>query len=103
MKRIEQEEAKEKKSEEGKKSEEAAPAALLKLDAKGGDVTKLFVPEMKAIAFTHFMHAELKGKKADCAKQLVTLIQKHPSILPAATTAARAAASTTETATDPAA
>jgi len=85
VKRLEAEEAEEKKPDEAAALTAAAPAAVLKLAAKGSDVLKLFVPEMRAIAHVHFMQAELKGKKAARGTQLQDLIAKHPTILPLAT------------------
>ena len=80
--RMNAEDAKEKKAGEAQALTDAAPSALLKLAEKAGDLTKLFVGELKSIAHTHFMQAELKGKKSDCIKQLQSLIDKNPNILP---------------------
>ena len=60
---------------------EAAPAALDKLKAKGGDLNKITMPEMCAIAFKNFKGATLKGNKAAHMKELAALIEQQPSVL----------------------
>ena len=85
-----------------------APAACAKLKEKGGDVSKLSIKDMDAIAFKHFKGAILKGDKAAHVKALSALITQQPDILklaspaeatpPALTTTAAAAPALTVTA-----
>ena len=61
---------------------DAAPAAVKKLITdKGGDVSKITMAEMSAIAFKHFKGTVLKGNKAAHVKELEALIKDHPGVL----------------------
>ena len=62
---------------------EAAPAALAKLTAKGGDLGLITKADMAAIAFKHFKGTILKGDKASHVKELSQLIEQQPGVLPA--------------------
>jgi hypothetical protein len=91
---------------ESTKLMEAAPAAILKLIEKGGDLTKITMTEMSAIAFKHFKGTSLKGNKTAHAKELGDLIKQQPGVLQltaatttTTTTAAATAATVTATAT----
>ena len=75
---------------------ERAPEAIAKLK-KGGDVSKLTIVEMCAIAFASFNGTVLKGNKAAHTLQLESLIAAQPKVLDAAaaaTTAGTTAATT---------
>ena len=61
---------------------EAAPEALKKLEEKGGDLNKITMTEMAAIAFKHFKGISLKGNKASHIKELTFLIKQQPGVLP---------------------
>ena len=60
---------------------EGAPAAVQKLMEKSGDLTKITMAQMSAIAFKHFKGTVLKGNKAAHIKELSTLITDHPGVL----------------------
>ena len=69
---------------------ERAPEAIAKLK-KGGDVSKLTIVEMCAIAFASFNGTVLKGNKAAHTLQLESLIAAQPKVLDAAAAATTAA------------
>ena len=60
---------------------EVAPAALKKLKEKGGDLNKITIPEMCAIAFKHFKGTVLKGNKIAHVKALTALLEQQPGVL----------------------
>ena len=75
---------------------ERAPEAIAKLK-KGGDVSKLTIVEMCAIAFANFNGTVLKGNKAAHTLQLESLIAAQPKVLD---DAAATAATTTKALAD---
>lgn len=60
---------------------ESAPEAVGKLSEKGGDLNKMTMGEMSAIAFKHFKATVLKGNKAAHVKELSELIKQQPGAL----------------------
>ena len=60
---------------------DAAPAAVLKLQEKSGDCTKLTMPELSALAFKYFKGTVLRGNKAQHVKTLEDLIKAQPHVL----------------------
>ena len=80
-----------KKSVENSKLLEMAPQALDKLKSKvGGDLAKLTMPEMKAIALKSFRGVVLAGDKSAHVIALSKLITQQPAVLQLATTTASA-------------
>ena len=71
----------EKTSADTAKLIDAAPAAVTKLVDNGGDLNKLFVAELNAIAFKYFKGTSLKGNKDVRIKELGELIKQQPGIL----------------------
>ena len=65
----------------------AAPIAIAKLKGHGGNLTKLTMKEMEAIAFTSFNGAVLKGDKTAHVAALEKLASNQPAILEAASAA----------------
>ena len=68
-------------SQETAKLIESAPAALRKLMDKDGELAKITMAEMSAIAFKHFKGTVLKGNKAAHMKELAALIESQPTAL----------------------
>ena len=80
--RAEHEEATSKKQIAEAGFQETAPLAIQKLRCKGGDLEKLTIGELQAIAAVHFMNPIEKGKKAQVLSQFEALKGKYPSVLP---------------------
>ena len=77
-------EANEKVAKAEKDFHQLAPVALQKYAAKGHQWDKCAMPEMRAVAMTHFMKTQLKGNKPNHIKQMQKLMTDHPSVIPAA-------------------
>jgi hypothetical protein len=58
-----------------------APTALGKLTLKGGDASKLTMPELKALAFVKFDGTILKGDKAQHVREFDKLVAEQPGII----------------------
>ena len=60
---------------------QAAPDAIKKLKEKDGDLSRMTMAEMSAIAFKHFKGIALKGNEAAHVKELSALIAQQPTVL----------------------
>ena len=80
--RVKASERDSKKSESTKALISAAPAAVEKLKNKGGDVTKLTIKELTAIALVHYGKDVPKGAdKKTAVAFIMPLIEKNPGAL----------------------
>lgn len=62
---------------------EKAPGALEKLKAKGGDLSKITMPELESLAFRFFGGAMLKSKnKGPMVAEVRGLVVKHRAANP---------------------